>query len=271
MADIGLASPAKAKSTAQVPGNVVHPAIHAQPGGAHRHNRILASLPPSDLATLARDLQVVSLRPGAVLQHQDHPPEYVYFPHDGLVSLLAIAPDGHTMEAASIGRGAVVCPAFNKNANGSFLTGVAEVGMRVSRIPAAYLQVAQQQSEALDRALAAGREALLLQIRQNLVCGSLHTVEHRFSRWLLETADRLETDVVPILATQDQVAQRLGVRRTTVTLLAGRLQEIGAIRWRRSRVEICHRAMLETIACGCYAALRERMSTLLPNPLGGVV
>ena len=232
---------------------------------AHRHeNRLLASLPPPDLALLARHLHVVAVQPGAVLQHQDHPLDYVYFPHEGLVSLLAITPDGATVEAAAVGRGGAVCPFHRSDLHEAFLTAVAQGPMRVSRMPAAQLRAAQTESEALDRALRACREALLLQLRQNLVCGGLHAVEQRLSRWLLETADRLESDVLPILATQEHVAQRLGVRRTTVTLLASKLQDAGAIRWGRSRVEIVDRTRLESMACSCYASLRERMAPLLP-------
>jgi CRP-like cAMP-binding protein len=232
---------------------------------ARRHeNRVLASLPPADLALIARHLHIVSLQPGAILQHQDHPLDYVWFPHEGLVSLLAVTPEGETVEAASVGRGGAVCPVLKSDVRDGFLTAVGQGAMRVSRIAAAQLQTAQKESEALTRVLRACREALLLQLRQNLVCGGLHPVEQRLSRWLLEAADRLELDVFPILATQEQVAQRLGVRRTTVTLLASKLQDAGAIRWGRSRVEIVDRARLESMACGCYATLRERMSALLP-------
>jgi CRP-like cAMP-binding protein len=234
-------------------------------GAGRRHeNRVLASLPPGDLALLTRHLHVATLQPGAVLQHQDHPLEHVYFPHEGLVSLLAITPDGATVEAASVGRGGVVCPLQQSNERHAFLTAVAQSAMRVSRIAAAQLEVVLNESEAVERALRDCRETLLLQLRQNLVCGGLHAVEQRLSRWLLEAADRLESDVLPILATQEHVAQRLGVRRTTVTLLASRLQEAGAIRWGRSRVEILDRARLERMACSCYAGLRERMTPLLP-------
>jgi CRP-like cAMP-binding protein len=244
---------------------------------ARRHeNRVLASLPQADLALIARHLRVVSLQPGAVLQRQDHPLDYVWFPHEGLVSLLAVRPEGETVEAASVGRAGAVCPILKSDVRDGFLTAVGQGAMRVSRIAAAQLQTAQKESEALTLALRACREALLLQLRQNLVCGGLHPVEQRLSRWLLEAADRLELDVLPILATQEQVAQRLGVRRTTVTLLASKLQDAGAIRWGRSRVEIVDRARLESMACGCYATLRECMSALLPadpaaaaNGLGG--
>ena len=232
-----------------------------------RHeNRVLASLPPAELALLSRHLHVVALQPGAVLQHQDHPLDYIYFPHEGLVSLLAMTPNGETVEAGSLGRAGAVCPILKSDVRNGFLTAVAQSAMRVSRMAVAQLALAQRDCETFGRALHACREALLLQLRQNIVCGGLHPVEQRLSRWLLEGADRLESDIIPIPVTQEHVAQRLGVRRTTVTLLTSRLQEAGAIRWGRSRVEILDRRRLETMACGCYPALRERVNALLPPP-----
>ena len=237
----------------------------AAPAPARRHeNRVLAGLPQADLALLARHLHVVSLPAGSVLQHQDHPLDYVYFPHDGLVSLLAMTVDGATVEAASAGRSGAVCPVLKSDQGDCFLTAVAQSAMRASRVAVAQVRLLQRESEALNVALRACREALLLQLRQNIVCGGLHPVEQRLSRWLLEAADRLESDVVPILATQDHVAQRLGVRRTTVTLLASKLQDVGAIRWGRSRVDILDRSRLEAMACGCYGSLRERLHELDP-------
>jgi CRP-like cAMP-binding protein len=232
--------------------------------GRRPGNRLLASLPPSDLALLGRHLHVISVTPGTILQHQDHPLEYGYFPHEGIVSLLAMTPEGQAVEAASVGRSGAVCPVHTWNAGEGFLTAVALETMRVSRIALGQLRAAQLESKPLNDALRGCSEALLLQLRQNMVCGGLHSVEHRLARWLLETADRLETDAMPIPVTQEHVAQRLGVRRTTVTLIASKLQDAAAIRWGRSRVEILDRTLLESRACTCYAALRERTSTRLP-------
>jgi CRP-like cAMP-binding protein len=237
-------------------------AQQGQPPSRRHENRVLASLPPSELAMFARHLSVVSLPSGIVLQHQDRPPDFVYFPHDGLVSLLAVTPGGRTIEAASAGRGGAVCPILPSDLHDGFLTAVTHRPMRASRIAVGRLEAILSDSEALSRALDACRRALLLQLRQNLVCSGLHSVEHRLPRWLLETADRAEAETVS--CTQEHVAQRLGVRRTTVTLLASKLQDADAIRWGRSRVEILDRAGLKAVACSCYAALRERMNSLLP-------
>ncbi len=236
---------------------------------ARRHeNRVLAGLPPNDLALLTRHIHVVSLPPGAVLQHQKIGLDHLFFPHQGVISLLAMTSNGETIEVASAGRGGAICPILSSEPRDGVLIAIAQGALRASRIHATHVQAALAESAALARAMESCREALLLQMRHNLVCCGLHSVEHRLARWLLETADRLELELVP--ATQENVAQRLGVRRTTVTLLASKLQEIGAIRWGRSRVEVLDRARLEAAACGCYASLRERTSNLLPaDPAAG--
>src|SRR5689334_13337400 len=147
----------------------VPPVMPPGPAAARRHeNRVLAGLPQPDLALLARHLHVVSLPAGAVLQHQDHPLEYLYFPHDGLVSLLAMTVDGATVEAASAGRSGAVCPLIKSGPREGFLTAVAHGAMRASRIAAMQIRSLERESEALNRALRACREALLLQLRQNI-------------------------------------------------------------------------------------------------------
>jgi CRP-like cAMP-binding protein len=227
-------------------------------------NRLLASLSQPDTALLAPHLQVMSIRPGEVLQLQGHPIEYVYFPHEGLVSLNAMTLDGHMIQAASVGRAGAICSVLKSDVREGFLTAVALSAMRASRIEVGKINAAQRESKTINRALRGCRHALLLQLRQNIVCDGLHLAEQRVSRWILETADRLESDILPVRVTQEYVAQCLGIRRTTVTLMVRALQDVGAIRWGRSRVEILDRARIETMACGCYAALREQMSKLLP-------
>lgn len=237
-----------------------------QPVSRRHENRVLAGLPQAELAVLSRHLHAVPLQSGMVLQHQDRPPDFLYFPHDGLVSLLAMSPNGGTIAVATVGRAGAVCPNLESDLSDGFLTAVAESPTRATRMAVTSLPGARQECRMFARALGICSEVLLLQMRQSVVCGGLHTVEHRLARWLLEAADRLESDVIPIRATQEQVARRLGIRRTTVTLLASRLQGAGAIRWGRSRIDILDRRRLEPAACGCYAALRERVNALLPPP-----
>jgi CRP-like cAMP-binding protein len=184
----------------------------------------------------------------------------VYFAEDGVLSLLAITPAGETIEVASAGRSGAIWPILESGSPHGYLTAVAPGPVQASRIDVALLQAILSENGPLNHAFEAVREALVLQLRQNAMCSGLHAVEHRLARWVLEAADRLESGLVPV--TQETVAQRLGVRRTTVTLVASRLQDIEAMRWGRSCIEILNRQRLEASACACYASLRERANGL---------
>ncbi len=222
-------------------------------------NRVLAGLPPCDYALLAPSLHTVAVPSGA----RPLPLGYVYFPHDGVMSLLATTPDGQTIEMASAGRRGLIAPITQSDAILVVALGMA----RVSQISTARLQAVAAASATIETALSTCRDALALQVQQNLLCGGLHSLEQRLARWLLETAGRLESTTLPV--TQEMVAQRLGVRRTSVTLLAGKLQDIGAIRWGRSRVEILDHARLEPEACSCHRPLRETPNAQPPRELSG--
>jgi CRP-like cAMP-binding protein len=202
-------------------------------------------------------LEIVHLQAAGAFRHQAFPHDWVYFPHEGLLSLLAITPGGETIEMASAGRNGAIFPIFQPDLRDDFLSPVGSGALHASRIAVAQLDAASSEDESLARALESCRAALLIQLRQNAMCSGLHSVEQRLARWLLETADRLESDNVP--ATQETVAQRLGVRRTTVTLMASKLQDVDAIRWGRSCVEILDRARLASAACSCYGALLRRV------------
>jgi CRP-like cAMP-binding protein len=103
---------------------------------------------------------------------------------------------------------------------------------------------------------------LLAQVQQSAACNALHEAEARFCRWLLQSRDRSDSDVVPI--TQEFVAQMLGVRRTTVTLVAQSLQDAGLLRYRRGQIEILDRDTLEARACECYGVVRRAIEQYLP-------
>ena len=74
-------------------------------------------------------------------------------------------------------------------------------------------------------------------------CNAMHGTSARLCRWLLQSADRIGSDEVPL--TQEFLAQMLGARRTTVTLLAQRMRAKGLIRYRRGRIVILDRKGLD--------------------------
>src|SRR6476646_11263283 len=68
-----------------------------------RRNLLLAGLPAGDFVLLAPYLKEVVLEQGAVLQEQGDLVDQVYFPHDGIISLLAVMRQGDAIETATIG------------------------------------------------------------------------------------------------------------------------------------------------------------------------
>ena len=57
---------------------------------------------------------------------------------------------------------------------------------------------------------------------------------------------------------QEFLSEMLGVRRTTVTLLAQELQKRGILRYSRGRTTILDRPALEANACECYEAVKHQ-------------
>jgi len=102
----------------------------------------------------------------------------------------------------------------------------------------------------------------LVQVQQTAACNALHPVEARLSRWLLQARDRLESNTIKL--THELLSQMLGVRRTTVTVVANMLQQAGLIRYHRGHIEIVDRRGLEARACECYEAIRRHVEEVTP-------
>jgi CRP-like cAMP-binding protein len=85
-------------------------------------------------------------------------------------------------------------------------------------------------------------------------------VEERFCRWLLQSADRAASDTVTL--TQELLAEMLGVRRTSVTDVARKMQDRGVITYSRGVITILDREALKRLSCECYQNLIEQEATL---------
>jgi CRP-like cAMP-binding protein len=102
--------------------------------------------------------------------------------------------------------------------------------------------------------------ANLVQSAQNAACNRLHPIAERLTRWLLTCHDRVQSDRMPL--THEFLAQMLGALRTTVTLAAGILHQVGLIDYTRGHVTIKNRSGLEKAACECYGVVREEFGRL---------
>ena len=110
-------------------------------------------------------------------------------------------------------------------------------------------------------------EPHVAQAQQSAACNASHGVEARLARWLLRTRDLTGGENLEL--TQEFLAQMLGVRRTSVSLVANTLQKAGFIRYRRGHVEITNLEGLQEIACECYATVKAHSDRLLGNGASG--
>jgi CRP-like cAMP-binding protein len=202
------------------------------------------------------------LEQGVILQEQGEPIERVYFPNSGMISLVAVMKQGNAVETATVGREGAIGAMSGLGPRHAFTRAVVQMPGTASMIATSKFQTIVERSAVIRDVIVRHNEVLLAQVQQSAACNALHEAEARFCRWLLQSRDRSDSDVVPI--TQEFLAQMLGVRRTTVTLVAQSLQDAGLLRYRRGRIEIVDRDGLEERACECYKAVRWEIERYLP-------
>jgi CRP-like cAMP-binding protein len=227
-----------------------------------RRNLLLAALAQKDLALLTPYLNDVPLAQGVILQEQGERIDQIYFPHDGIISLLAVMQQGDAIETATIGYEGAVGALSGFGPRRSHTRAVVQVPGSAARIAAEHFRKAAETSDAVRAIIVMYNEMLLIQVQQTAACNALHPVEARLSRWLLQARDRLESNNIKL--THEFLSQMLGVRRTTVTVVANMLQQSGLIRYHRGQIEIVDRFGLEARACECYEAIRRQIDQVTP-------
>lgn len=226
-------------------------------------NRLLLAMHPADLALLKPHLKEVAMIQGTVLQQQGERIDYVYFPHSGMISLVAVMKQGESIETATVGREGTVGAMSGLGPRHAFTRAVVQMPGNAAQIPTVKFQTILEQSASLREIVVRYNELLLAQVQQSCACNALHEAEARLCRWLLQSRDRGDSDTVPI--TQEFLAQMLGVRRTTVTMVASALQDAGLIRYQRGRIEIMERKKLEDRACECYHVVSREIDQYFPS------
>ena len=224
-------------------------------------NRVLAALPREQYEQLLPHLELVRLAPSKVLYEAGDTARHAFFPQGGVVSLLSLTQDGETIEVAMVGNeGFVGVPVLLR-------VGIMPYRAMV-QIPAEALRIeAERLRDAFNRAglfqdLALRyMHALITQLSQSAVCNHFHSVEQRLCRWLLVTRDRLHTDTFDL--TQEFLSQMLGVPRTSISTIAGRLQKARLIRYSRGKIQLLDQQGMQAASCECYGVVTDALSRIL--------
>jgi len=223
-------------------------------------NKLLAALPREHFNLLAPHLTTVSYPQNQILLETGDEVDQVYFPNSGMLSLLAVMRDGKAIETATVGREGVVGAMAGLGLYRSMVRVVVQLPTSATKISSAAFRKAVSGSEPLRNMCIQYNEVLLTQARITAACNALHPVEERFARWLLQSSDRAENNTVGL--TQELMAEMLGVRRTSVTEVAGKLQAAGMISYSRGVIRIVDRPALERVSCECYQTLLEQSARM---------
>lgn len=231
--------------------------------GTHQHNRLLAALPPDIYDLMGRHLRHVALTQGTAIYEPGMAVDDVYFPQSGMISLLIVANDGAAVETSTIGREGAAGLHSALGRRLSFTRATTQIGGDFLTIRSDIFAPIVRDHAPVRDLITRYTEVLWAEAQQLAACNALHEAPARLCRWLLQCADRVGSNELSL--TQELMAQMLGVRRTTVTLLAQSLQRKEAIAYVRGRIRILDRKQLEQGACECYAILQQEK---LPLKIG---
>lgn len=219
-------------------------------------NGLLRALKPAERLALEPDFKTVDLEFKASLHEPGDDTPFVYFPNDGVVSLLTVLENGMAVELGHVGREGMVDISVFLGLEASESRIVIQVPGTASRMDSMRFREHLEAMPGLRRIMGAYVLEFFTMVAQTTACNRQHTIQQRFARWVLMTQDRTAREAFPI--TQEFLAEMLGVTRPKVTAAAGAMRRRGLIDYRRGLMTVADRARLEAAACECYALVWDR-------------
>ena len=226
-------------------------------------NGILQHLSGKTLASLTPHLRKVELTQGTILHEAGEPITTVYFPLSGMVSMLAVLKTGEAIEAGIIGREGFVGGYVGVRGWRALGHAVMQMSGEAMAINVRHFKKAYDASDELRILVNGYQSVMYFQAQQTAACQALHPVEARMCRWLLQAHDAVDGDILTL--TQEFLSHMLGVRRTSVSGSANKLQDDGLITYKRGVIRIVDRKGLEKCSCECYAAVRAAIAAAMPG------
>jgi CRP-like cAMP-binding protein len=226
-------------------------------------NRLLAALPAEDYARLLPHFEAVELPLGSVVYESGKPMHYVFFPTEGIVSLLYVLENGASAEIAVVGDEGLVGISLFMGGGSTPSRAIVQSAGQAYRLRADFMAQEFERGGELQHLLLRYTQALITQMAQTAVCNRHHVLEQQLCRWLLLSLDRLPGNELKM--TQELIANMLGVRREGVTEAARQLQADGMIEYQRGRITVLDRPKLEKRVCECYAVVKRETDRLFAH------
>jgi CRP-like cAMP-binding protein len=225
-------------------------------------NRLLMAMPRATRNRLVSRMRIVTPKFRETLVEAGDVMPFIHFPLGGIASILAVM-DGEAVEISTVGAEGMVGVSVFLGSPVSPIRVVQQAIGASWRMSASDFLEEIDRDAALNRVLRRYTQTFFVQVSQSAACNRLHPANERMARWLLMCHDRVGADEFPI--THEFLAQMLGVRRATVTVIAGMLQKAGIIRYSRGIVSIIDREKLEEASCECYRIINAEYERLFES------
>jgi len=221
-------------------------------------NVILQRLHPEVIGRL--DLQRVELPVNREIEFPGNGIAHLFFIEDGIASMTVTFKDGFEVEVALGGPESILGTSCMMGTRRSLNRVYMQIGgygySSVMEVATKEFKRGEQFHDLTLRYL----QAQFIQSAQTAGCNAHHNIEQRMARWLLLCSDRVGDRVLPL--SHEYMADMLGVTRSSVTVVAGHLQERGLIQYTRGKITLLDLPGLEAISCECYRVVRDHLRSL---------
>lgn len=224
-------------------------------------NRLLASLASAGDDRLLRRLKIVRIRKNEDILEHARRQDLAYFPVNCVISVYHTLKNGTSTEVAMIGNEGMFDVTRVMGGEGMPYSAIAQTTGHAFQLDMSLLRKEFEGDGAIRHTLLLYAQVLLTQMAQTVVCNRHHSLIQQLCLILLLVNDKsLSND---LLLTQENIAHMMGVRRESITEVAGKLRDGGLIDYRRGHIMVMDRPALEAQCCECYAVVRNEFKRLL--------
>jgi CRP-like cAMP-binding protein len=222
------------------------------------NNVILQKLNPEIIKRL--DLQRVELPVNREIEFPGNGISQLFFIEEGIASMTVTFKDGFEVEVALAGREAILGTSSMMGTRRSLNRVYMQIGGYGFSSSMALATREFKRGEQFHDLTLRYLQAQFIQSAQTAGCNARHSVEQRMARWLLLCSDRVGGNVLPL--SHEFMADMLGVTRSSVSVVAGQLQQRGLIQYTRGKITLLDLPGLEVVTCECYRVVLNHLRSL---------
>jgi len=224
-------------------------------------NRLLDARPNRDRERTAAGMHVRTVKRREPSHESGDLFGHVDFPIDAVLSVFANFVNGEVCQVGTVGCEGFLEAEAALEVDAARRPSSCQVAGRIVRMPIETFREELRSSAPFARIVRRNVSARLFSAEQFTACSVKHALLERCARCILMTRDRVGRDDFAL--THDVLATMLGVRRASVSVAAEKLQQLGAIRYRRGIVVVNDADLLSAAACECYETSKHAFARSL--------